>query len=154
MNFSNLFASGAVVVDATPTSQKALFQLIGDIAAREYGLDAGKVVERLTERERLGTTGFGNGIALPHGRLEGLGTILGIVVRLAKPVDFNAVDSLPVDLIVCLLSPVDAGALHLKALAHASRLLRDEASVAKMRGAATGDALLAVFAEHEARDAA
>jgi nitrogen PTS system EIIA component len=102
----------------------------------------------------LGSTGFGNGIAIPHGKVEGLNHIVALCARLTQPIDFQAIDDLPVDLIFCLLSPPDAGADHLKALAQVSRWLRDAAFVAKLRGAGSNDAAYALFFGGEARNAA
>jgi PTS system nitrogen regulatory IIA component len=112
------------------------------------------VIERLTERERLGSTGFGAGVAIPHGKVDGLEHVVGLFVQLQPPVDFDAIDDLPVDLVFCLLSPPDSGAEHLKALALVSRWMRDSAFVAKLRGAASSDAVLALFAAAQTRDAA
>jgi PTS system nitrogen regulatory IIA component len=124
------------------------------VAARAYGLDAKLVADRLTEREKLGSTGFGQGVAIPHGKLEELRHVVGIFVHLEKPVDFTAVDDLPVDLVFVLLSPVSSGAEHLKALARVSRRLRDRGFAAKLRGAGSPDALYALLTGVEARDAA
>lgn len=150
----DVLAPGAVAAGLPAISPKAVFAHFGQIAAREYGLDAGLVVERLTERERLGSTGFGSGIAIPHGKIDGLDHVVGMFATLEKPVDFHAVDDLPVDLVFCLLSPPDAGSAHLKALAQVSRWLRDRNFVAKLRGAGTPDSLYALFGALDARDAA
>ncbi len=145
----------AVSTRLAVSSKKALFQHFGASAARAYALTPGDVVERLTERERLGSTGFGKGIAIPHGKIDGLDHIVALFARLEHPIDFNAVDDLPVDIAFCLLSPPDAGAAHLKALAQVSRWLRDPVVVAKLRGASTDDAVLALLApELETHDAA
>jgi nitrogen PTS system EIIA component len=149
-----LLSDGAVAAGVTLSSKKALFQHLGQVAAREYGLDAQEVIEKLVERERLGSTGFGNGVAIPHGKLPGTTSIVGMFVHLAHPIEFQAIDDMPVDLIFCLLSPPDAGAEHLKALAMVSRWLRDPSFVAKLRGAGSADAVLALFAGLQARDAA
>ncbi len=154
IHLADLLSDGAVVAGLNVSGKKALFQTLAQIAAREYGLEAHEVVERLTERERLGSTGFGNGVAIPHGKIAGLKHIVGLFVHLEKPVDFQAIDDLPVDLVFCLLSPPDAGADHLKALALVSRWLREPSFVAKLRGAGSGDAVLAVIASASARDAA
>ena len=151
---SDLLVPEAVVAGMSAASKKTLFAALGAAAARAYGLDAAQVAERLTEREKLGSTGFGGGIAIPHGKLDGLKQVLGIFARLPKPVDFAAVDELPVDLVFMLLSPTDAGAAHLKALACVSRRLRDRGFAAKLRGAGSQDALFALLAGVEARDAA
>jgi nitrogen PTS system EIIA component len=151
---SDLLAPDAVLADLAVPNKKALFQQMAGAAARSTGLDAGLIVERLSERERLGSTGFGGGVAIPHGKLEGLTRVVGIFARLARPIDFQSIDELPVDLAFLLLSPPDAGVEHLKALARISRLLRDKTFVAKLRGAGSPDALYALFAHHDARDAA
>ena len=145
---------GAVVAALLAPNKKTLFQALGTMAERIHGVDSALVVERLTERERLGSTGFGGGIAIPHGKIDGLTHVVGLFARLAQPVDFSSIDDEPVDLVFMLLSPTDAGAAHLKALAQVSRVLRDKAFVAKLRGAATDDALYALFDAGEARDAA
>jgi nitrogen PTS system EIIA component len=154
MHLADLLSDGAVAVGLASGSKKQLFQQLALVAAREYGLQSHDVIERLTERERLGSTGFGNGVAIPHGKIAGLEHIVGMFVQLEKPIDFQAIDDMPVDLVFCLLSPPDAGADHLKALALVSRWLRDPAFVAKLRGAGSADAALAVIAAAQTRDAA
>lgn len=151
---SSLLVPGAVAAGANITTSKALFQQLGQVAEREYGLSATDVVDRLTERERLGSTGFGGGVAIPHGKIDGLTQVVGLFIQLAQPVDVKAIDDLPVDLVFCLLSPPDAGSEHLKALAQVSRWLRDRTFVAKLRGAGSADAIYALFAASQARDAA
>jgi PTS system nitrogen regulatory IIA component len=153
-DLSDLLVPEAVLAGVTAVNKKALFQQLGAAAARAYGLDAKLVAERLAEREKLGSTGFGGGIAIPHGRLDGLDHIVAVFATMAQPVDFAAVDDLPVDLVFMLLSPVAAGADHLKALASVSRRLRDRNFAAKLRGAGSTDALFALLAGVEARDAA
>jgi len=151
---SHFFAPGAVVASLPASGKKPLFQALGQLAEQIYAIDQQKVVERLTERERLGSTGFGAGVAIPHGKIDGLDRVVAIFAQLASPIDFAAVDDMPVDLVMMLLSPVDAGADHLKALAQVSRALRDRTYVAKLRGAATDDALAVLFGSGETRDAA
>jgi nitrogen PTS system EIIA component len=153
-DLSDLLAPDAVVAGLSAGNKKTLFQQLGQVAARAYGLDPRAVAERLAEREKLGSTGFGGGIAIPHGKLDGLRGVTGVFVRLEKPVDFAAVDDLPVDLVFMMLSPIGAGAEHLKALARVSRRLRDRAFAAKLRGAGSPDALYALLTGVEARDAA
>ncbi len=150
----DLLSPGAVAVGLSVPTSKALFQHLGQIAAREYGIDAGLVAERLTERERLGSTGFGGGTAIPHGKIDSLDRVVGIVVALDKPIEFGAVDDAPVDVVFCLLSPTDAGSAHLKALAQVSRWLRDRTFVEKLRGAGSPDSIYALFGALDARDAA
>lgn len=153
-DLADLLVPRAVVAGLAAMSRKALFAQIATIAAAAHGLSAATVADRLAERERMGSTGFGGGIALPHARFEGLARVHGVFVRLARPLDFDAVDDAPVDLVFALLSPVDAGSDHLKALARVSRRLRDPAFAAKLRGAGSPDALYALLAGEEARDAA
>ncbi len=151
---SDFLAPGSVVAGLQAASKKALFQQLAKLAESAYGIAQPLVIERLSERERLGSTGFGGGIAIPHGKIDGLERIVAVFVQLADPIDFAAIDDLPVDLVFMLLSPVDAGADHLKALAQVSRALRNRILVAKLRGAANDDALHALVATGEARDAA
>ncbi|MDB5689484.1 MAG: lactose transporter subunit [Sphingomonas bacterium] len=150
---SDLLAPEAVAAAIAVPNKKALFQQLAGIAGRLVDVDPRLVVERLADRERLGSTGFGGGVAIPHGKIEGLNRVVGLFARLAQPIDFNAIDDLPVDLVFLLLSPPDAGVEHLKALARVSRRLRDRAFVAKLRGAGSQDALYALFASGEGRDA-
>lgn len=143
-------------VDAnlTAPNKKGLFQQLAIAAGRRTGLDVKAIAASLTEREKLGSTGFGGGVAIPHGRIEGLPSVFGYFARLTSPVEFQSVDLLPVDLVFLLLSPPDAGADHLKALAAVSRVLRDRNVVAKLRGARSRDALFALLSGVESRDAA
>lgn len=143
-------------IDATMSvaNKKALFQQLGTAAARRTGLEAKDIAAALSERERLGSTGFGGGTAIPHGKIEGLTSLFGYFVRLNSPIEFHSVDNLPVDLVVLLLSPPDAGADHLKALARVSRMLRDRQTVAKLRGARSRDAIFALLSGVETLHAA
>ncbi len=153
-DLSDLLAPDAVVAGLVTPNKKTLLQQLAATAARLTGVDPRLIVERLVERERLGSTGFGGGIAIPHGKIEALPHVVGVFARLGTPVDFHAIDDLPVDLVFLLLSPPDAGVEHLKALARVSRRLRDRTFVAKLRGAGSPDALYALLAHADARDAA
>jgi nitrogen PTS system EIIA component len=153
-DFNDVLVPAAVAAGMVVASKKQLFQRLGDLAHTAYGLDASLVVERLTERERLGSTGFGGGIAIPHAKLNGLQGVCGAVMLLNAPIAFDAVDEAPVDVIFMLLSPADSGAEHLKTLARVSRFLRNEHHVARVRGVGSGAALYALLAGGEARDAA
>jgi PTS system nitrogen regulatory IIA component len=135
-------------------NKRKLLQLMGQLAAARLGLEPAAIIETLAERERLGTTGFGNGVAIPHGKVEGLKSIYAMVVRLAEPVDYKAIDGQPVDLVFLLLSPPDAGAEHLKALAAVSRVVRHGPTLEKLRGARSRDAFAAVLMGADERDAA
>lgn len=154
MNLSSLIYPATVRAHVTLDSKKALFPFIGEVASQALGLTAGEVSEALLERERLGSTGFGRGIALPHAKLPDLTGVRGIFLQLSRPMEFAAVDGLPVDLLFVLLSPLDAGADHLKALAGVSRMLRNESLTERLRGANSDEALYALLADGEARDAA
>ena len=154
MELSSFLRPSAVRVLGHSTSKKRLFQDLGDIAQAVYGMDASATVDALQERETLGPTGVGHGVALPHARLHGLDRVAGIFVRLEKPMDFDAVDRMPVDLIFALFAPKDTGVEHLKALAVVSRTLREEAMRAKLRSNSDPAALHAVLTERHSTQAA
>ena len=154
VDLSDLLSPQAVQAAIVAPNKKALFQQLAAAASKLVEADSRVIVDRLVERERLGSTGFGGGIAIPHGKIDGLDRVVGLFARLATPVDFAAIDDLPVDLVFLLLSPVDAGVEHLKALARVSRRMRDKTFVAKLRGAGSDDALYALFATGETRHAA
>jgi PTS system nitrogen regulatory IIA component len=135
-------------------NKRALLQQMAQIAGQRTGLDAAEILASLVERERLGSTGFGQGVAIPHGKVEGLANIYCLFARLADPVEYRAIDGAPVDLVFLLLSPPDAGADHLKALAAISRVTRHAPTLDKMRGARSRDALAAVLMGADERDAA
>lgn len=153
-NLDNLIYPSSVRAQAVVESKRSFFPFAGALAASALGLDASEVAEALLERERLGSTAFGRGMALPHARIAGLGGVRGLFVQIARPIDFEAIDSLAVDLVFVLLSPVDAGADHLKALAQVSRFFRDDAAVARLRGAKSAEAIYAILTGEETRDAA
>ena len=153
-DLSDLLSPQAIQAAMVVPNKKALFQQLAGQAAKLVEADARLIVDRLVERERLGSTGFGGGIAIPHGKIDGLDRVVGLFARLSTPIDFAAIDDLPVDLVFLLLSPLEAGVEHLKALARVSRRLRDKAFVAKLRGAGSEDALYALFASGETRHAA
>ena len=133
MELAKLLTPGAVRVVGQITSKKRLFQELGEMVATSYGLTAGIAVDGLQERESLGPTGVGHGIALPHARLEDLDRIVGVFIRLERPLDYDSVDRQPVDLIFGLFAPKDSGVDHLKALALVSRTMRDQSVVTKLR---------------------
>jgi len=154
MDLSSFLRPNAVRVMAGSTGKKRLFHDIGEMAAAIYGLEAATTVDALQERETLGPTGVGHGVALPHARLHGLDRMAGIFIRLEKPMDFDAVDRLPVDLIFALFAPKAAGVEHLKALAVVSRTLRDESMRMKLRQNSDPAALHAVLTERRSTQAA
>ncbi len=154
MELSKVIAPGAVRVLGQLTSKKRLFQELGEVAAQAYGLKAAITIDGLQERESLGPTGVGHGIALPHARLEDLKKIIGVFVRLEKPLDYDSVDRQPVDLVFALFAPKDSGVDHLKALALVSRTMRDPAVVAKLRANSDPAKLHAILTEARAPQAA
>lgn len=133
MELSSILRVDAVKTLSAVTSKKRLLHEVSEIAASVYSLQSADVCAALQERESLGPTGVGQGIALPHARLSGLEKVHGIFVRVEKPLDFDSVDRQPVDLIFALLAPLDAGVDHLKALAMVSRTMRDPALCSKLR---------------------
>ncbi|TCP58721.1 phosphotransferase IIA-like nitrogen-regulatory protein PtsN [Rhodovulum bhavnagarense] len=147
MQLSILLKPEAVRVFGKMSSKKRLFQELGEIAATAYGLASSDAIDALQERESLGPTGVGHGVALPHARLHGLDHVRGAFVRLEKPLDFGAVDRQPVDLVFALFAPQDSGVDHLKALALVSRTLRDTATCEKLRANTDPATLHAVLTE-------
>ncbi len=153
-SLSDLISMDSVEADFPAANKKALFQHLASMAGRRTGLAPKAILAALTEREKIGSTGFGAGTAIPHGKVEGLSSVTGFLARLSTPIDFQSVDGLPVDIVFLLLSPPEAGADHLKALASVSRTLRDRQILAKLRGARSKDALYALLIGEEARNAA
>jgi PTS system nitrogen regulatory IIA component len=135
-------------------NKRSLMQQLANLAGQRLGADSSAILASITEREQLGSTGFGQGVAIPHGKIDGLSRIYGLFARLGEAVDYKAIDGRPVDLVFLLLSPLDAGADHLKALAAVSRVTRNAATLEKMRGARSRDALAAVLMGADERDAA
>lgn len=144
-DLGDLITPAGVIHDAHAANKRQLLGLMAARAARLAGVDEARVIDVILEREALGSTGFGAGTAIPHGRLDAIGRIVAIVAKLATPVDFAALDGQPVDLVVLMLAPAGAGADHLKALARVSRALRDADLCAKLRGAGSADALYALL---------
>ena len=153
-DLADIVTTQAVESDFAAANRKALFQHLAAAAARLTGLPAKRILAALNKREQAGSTGFGAGAAIPHGKVEGLEGVFGYFARLSAPIDYDAVDGLPVDLVFLLLSPPDAGVDHLKALASVSRTFRDRQVLAKLRGARSKDALFALLVGEEKRDAA
>lgn len=154
MQLSDFLDFDSIRVGLPGGNKRKLLQTLGGLAAARLGYDSAAITETIAERERLGSTGFGNGVAIPHGKVEGLKRIYAMVVRLAEPVDYKAIDGQAVDLVFLLLSPLDAGADHLKALAAVSRVVRHAPTLEKLRGARSRDAFAAVLMGADERDAA
>jgi PTS system nitrogen regulatory IIA component len=129
------------------SGKKALLAELAAKAATLFKFDERRLFDRLLERERLGSTGIGGGIAIPHGRMPDLAAPIGLFARLGQPIDFDSIDERPVDIMFLLVAPEGAGADHLKALARVSRLLRDRALVEKLRATDSADALYALLVE-------
>ena len=140
MDLNSLFCESCVLLDVRATSKKQVVGLLAERLARapaliDAGLDARSITAIAMERERLGSTGVGSGVGLPHARVEGVSGVHAAFARLADPIDFEAVDARPVDLVAFLVAPEDAGGLHLRALAKVARRLRREDVRARLRSA-------------------
>lgn len=154
MEIADLLQQDGVVSNLKISSKKQALHELAQRAASVTGVDERSIFDVLLERERLGTTGVGRGIAIPHGKLGELTKLHAIFARLETPVDFDAIDNEPVDLIFLLLAPESAGADHLKALARISRLLRDQSICGKLRGSEDRDALYALLTDASISNAA
>jgi nitrogen PTS system EIIA component len=154
MEMTDLIAPKSVIPALRAGNKRQVLQELAKRAAALTGMPERAIFDVLLERERLGTTGIGAGIAIPHGKLAGLPRLYGIFARIERPIDFEAIDDQPVDLVFLLLAPEGAGSDHLKALARVSRLLRDRAVCAKLRGTDNADALYALLIDQTASHAA
>jgi len=154
MEITDLITPRSVVAQLRVTNKKQALQELAKRAAALTGIQERAIYDVLIERERLGSTGIGMGVGIPHGRLPGLDTLCGVFARLDRPVPFDAIDDQPVDLIFLLLAPEGAGADHLKALARVSRLLRDRSVCEKLRGTDNADALYALLIDRTPSHAA
>ena len=146
MPLNDLVAPNAVLPALKVNSKKQALQELAARAAVLSGQNERQIFDILTQREKLGSTAIGNGIAIPHGKMATLTRLFGLFARLDRPVDFEALDNQPVDLVFLLLAPEDAGADHLKALARIARLLRDPAVAQKLRASHDAESLYAVLA--------
>jgi len=154
MEITDILSEKGVIAHLKASSKKQALQELAQHAAEISGLDERVIFDALLERERLGTTGVGLGIAIPHAKLAQINRLYALFARLDQPVDFDAVDEQPVDLMFLLLAPESAGADHLKALARVSRLLRNQTVCEKLRGADSAEAIYAVLSDTEASQAA
>jgi nitrogen PTS system EIIA component len=154
MELGDLIAPEAVIPVLRANNKKQVLQELSEKAARLTGLDAREILETLLQRERLGSTGVGRGIAIPHGRVAGLKSIVSVFARLETPIAFDALDEEPVDLIFLLMAPEHAGADHLKALARISRLLREPQSIERLRASRDRATLYSVLTQPTAVHAA
>ncbi|WP_377291344.1 PTS IIA-like nitrogen regulatory protein PtsN [Rhizobium sp. SG2393] len=154
MALAGLLQQNAIIPAMRANSKKQLLQELASKASKLTGLPEREIFDVILQRERLGSTGVGNGIAIPHGKLQGLSQITGLFARLEAPVDFEALDDQPVDLAFLLLAPEGAGADHLKALSRIARVLRDQDMVAKLRATDSATAIYAFLNEDPASNAA
>ena len=150
LEIADLVTPRSVVAQLRAPTKRQVLQELARRAGTVTGIADRRIYDALAERERLGTTGIGNGVAIPHCRLVELDRLCGLFARLERPIPYDAIDDEPVDLLFVLLAPADAGAEHLKALARVSRLLRDRAMCEKLRGANSADALYALLTEGSA----
>lgn len=154
MDLRDLINQDSVVAGLRSSSKKQVIQVLSDHAAKITGLSERLIFDTLLQRERLGSTGVGHGIAIPHGKFEKLDQIVGLFAKLEKPIDFEAQDNEPVDLIFLLLAPEGAGADHLKALSRVARTLRDPVIAEKVRASSDGIAIYSILTEAATSNAA
>jgi PTS system nitrogen regulatory IIA component len=154
MDLGSLLKPEAVKVVGGLTSKKRLLRELGEIASAVYGIDLEEAVDALQDRESIGPTGVGGGVALPHARLDGLPEVVGAFIKLEQPLNFDSVDRQPVDLVFALFAPKDAGVSHLRALALVARALRDQSVCSKLRANDDPTTLHAILAGQEAIKAA
>jgi PTS system nitrogen regulatory IIA component len=153
MLLHDLLTPESVIAPLKANGKKQVLQDIAQRAAAITGLSEREIFETLLQRERLGSTGIGDGIAIPHGRSARLDRLRGLFVRLEKPIDFEALDGQPVDILFVLLAPEGAGADHLKALARVARVLRDRSTLERIRRAHDASAVFAILTESTAQAA-
>lgn len=147
MNISEFLSPESIRADLSANGKKQVLQKLARAGAKASGADQRRIFDILLERERLGSTGVGSGVAIPHGRLAGIDRPYGVFARLAQPVSFEAVDDKPVDLTFMLLVPDEAGPHHLRALSRVSRLLRNVDVCARLRSAVSADAMAHILLE-------
>ena len=154
MGFADILKPDGIIHNLSARCKREALEIMAEKAAEIVDRPTAEIVDTLLQREQLGSTGVGDGVAIPHGKIEGLGSIVGVLTLLEKPVSFDALDDQPVDLIFLLLAPANATAAHLKALAKVSRLLRDPNTRAALRGADSAESLFALATTAEKPDAA
>lgn len=147
MSLADILKPDAVIANLKAKGKKQALQEISLSASKLYGLDAQRILEKLLAREKLGTTGVGQGVAIPHAKFDEMQQVVGLFARLEQPIDFESVDERPVDLIFLLIAPEVGGAEHLRTLARVSRLLRNADLCAKLRGSSNRAALYSLLTE-------
>ncbi|MFN0265291.1 PTS IIA-like nitrogen regulatory protein PtsN [Tepidamorphus sp. 3E244] len=145
MSLTDLIGQDAIIASLKASSKKQVIQEMAEVAASITNLPVRLIFEQLLQRERLGSTGIGHGIAIPHARINGIYQIAGVFARLDRPIEFDAVDDEPVDLVFMLLAPEGEGADHLKALARIARVLRDPENTGKLRASRDAGAIYGVL---------
>lgn len=145
MSLATLLDRNAILAHVGVNSKRQALQVVADVVARNLRLDAAEVHQALMDREKIGSTGVGLGVAVPHAALKGLDRMYGVFVRLETPIGYDAIDDMPVDLIFALLAPEDAGTEHLRALAKVSRLLRQKDMREQLRAIENPDAIYALL---------
>jgi nitrogen PTS system EIIA component len=153
MQLADFLDFDAIKTSLPGGNKRSLLQQLANLGGQRLGVEPPAILASLNEREQLGSTGFGQGVAIPHAKVDGLAQIYALFARLGEPVDYKAIDGRPVDLVFLLLSPPGAGAEHLKALAAISRVTRDAATLERLRGARSRDALAAVLMGADEREA-
>lgn len=154
MELSDIITPKRVLANLKPGSKKQLLHELAEVACAHIGHDAQEIFDILLERERLGSTGVGNGVAIPHGKINGIENIVGVFARLAKPIDFDASDDQPVDIVFLLLAPEGSGADHLKALSRIARVLRNQSTLTNIRASMDSEAIYSLLTDVQNADAA
>lgn len=154
MELGDFLSRDAVITDIKASSKKQVLQALSEKASELTGLSARDIFDTIIQREKLGSTGVGNGVAIPHGKFSKYDRITGLFVRLERPVDFDALDDQPVDMIMMLLAPEEAGADHLKALSRVARVMRDRQRMDAIRNTDDSDAIHALMTDTNQSDAA
>lgn len=154
MQLVDIISQDSVIANAKSNSKKQLLQDVAEVASSETGVAPRVIFDLLLQRERLGSTGIGNGVAIPHGKLPGLNQITGVFARLSKPVPFDAMDDEPVDLVFAILAPEGSGADHLKALSRIARIMRNQDTLAALRQTTDRDAIYSLLGNEETANAA
>jgi nitrogen PTS system EIIA component len=153
MILADILGPGAILCDLKAQNKKQVLHELAEGLSSQSGVDARAIFDVLLQREKLGSTGLGQGIAVPHGRVPAISRVYGLFARLSTPISFDSVDGEPVDIVFALVSPDHAGADHLTALARVSRLLRDQKTLAKLRGTKAKEGLYAIITEPPASTA-
>ena len=154
MDINEIIDPASVIASLKPSSKKQLLQELAEAGADRTGIECHAIFESLLEREKLGSTGVGNGVAIPHAKLPGMDRMVGVFAHLNKPVAFEAVDDQPVDIVFMLLAPEGSGADHLKALSRVARILRNQSTLASIRNSSDPDAIYSLLTSQENASAA